>query len=249
MIGMKRTLALFLGAALLNACGTDNAGAPSGPALQPKPLAVGGALPLAQLPGAELALPSAVAWAGIAESRVELSLAPPVHQSINLRHDPGAPSVPVFVQAAKDMEKIHLRLRWPDSSENGVTSRTEFADGVAVQFALQGGTQTSFMMGAPGGPVNIWYWKAGTDQAQNLAAGGFGSTTPLEQNGLSAQVARGADEWQVVFSRPLKVQGENQVDLASDGVQLALAVWQGNESQRDGLKHVTMGWIELGSEQ
>ena len=99
---------------------------------------------------------------------------------------------------------------------------------------------------ATNGPVNIWYWKAGLTQAQNLAAGGFGSTTTLDQAGLvSSSIYREQGEWVVVFSRPLIQPGEHQVQLDSGSASLALALWQGDQKQRDGLKHVTMGWVSL----
>jgi dimethylsulfide dehydrogenase subunit gamma len=155
------------------------------------------------------------------------------------------------LRAATDGKKLYLRMRWTDSSESTATSRTDFADGAAVQFALgdaaaDGSPTTSFMMGAANGPVNIWYWKAGQAQPQNLAAGGFGSTTRLDPAGLtSTSVYRSSGEWVVVFSRPLDSEGEHQVPLGNGKASLAFALWQGDKKQRDGLKHVSMGWVAL----
>ena len=160
-------------------------------------------------------------------------------------YDVAAPPVPVTLQAASDGEQLFLRLRWPDSTADTHNNREQFSDGAAVQFAL-GGPQTSFMMGAPGAAVNLWYWRAELEQPQNLAAGGFGNTTTLEQGALRSQAVHlDGGEWVLVFSRPLRAEGEYQVDLASGPVQLGLATWQGSDKQRDGLKHVTMGWLTL----
>jgi DMSO reductase family type II enzyme heme b subunit len=102
------------------------------------------------------------------------------------------------------------------------------------------------MMGSPDSPVNIWYWKAGQDLAQNLAAGGFGSTTQLPAGDLKLVSSyRDRGEWVVVFSRPTIQDGEYQVGLNGDSAYLSLAIWQGNGKQRDGLKHVTMGWLTV----
>jgi DMSO reductase family type II enzyme heme b subunit len=150
------------------------------------------------------------------------------------------------LRAASDGEKLYLRLRWSDTSQDIATSREQFSDGAAVQFALGGGPSTSYMMGATTTPVNIWYWKAGSDEAQNLAAGGFGSTTRLDKGQLSASsVYRDGGEWVVVFSRPLTQMGEHQIDLTQDSLSIALALWQGDAKQRDGLKHTSPGWITL----
>ena len=209
-------------------------------------LQVGGSATLYRQAGADFSKPDSAAWRDAQAYSINLSLAPPVHASINLRHDASAPVVPVQFRAATDGDHYYLRLRWLDDSEDRATSRTEFADGVAVQFALGGGSSTSFMMGSPGTPVNIWYWKAGQDKPQNLAAGGFGSTTRLPTDELQVSEAyRENGEWVVVFSRPLQTSAEHQAELIAASVMLSLAVWQGDARQRDGLKHVSMGWITV----
>lgn len=242
---MKRLTAVLLLSGLLGACAADKAPVAEKAAIPAQVLAVGGMLPVTSVEGADLAQPAAAEWAEFAEHRVDLSLAPPVHQSINLRHAADTPDVPLFVQAASDGMRLYIRLRWEDATENAGTSREEFADGAAVQFALEGGAGTSFMMGTPTGPVNIWYWKAGSDGAQNLAAGGFGSTTALESAGLAAAADYSDGQWSLVFSRALASGGEHMADLSALKGHIALALWQGDTRQRDGLKHVTMGWIEL----
>ncbi|MDB4542762.1 ethylbenzene dehydrogenase-related protein [bacterium] len=208
-------------------------------------LPIGGSMQLLRAK-ANLDDPESVAWRDAQEYSMELGMAPPVHPSVNLRYDATTPAVKVFLRAATDGNKLYLRLRWADESQNTANSRTDFADGAAVQFALGDAASTSFMMGAANGPVNIWYWKAGQTTAQNLAAGGFGSTTQLDGAGLaSSDVYRSAGEWVVVFSRPLEVQGEHQVTLDKGQANMAFALWQGEQKQRDGLKHVSMGWVSL----
>jgi DMSO reductase family type II enzyme heme b subunit len=97
--------------------------------------------------------------------------------------------------------------------------------------------------------VNIWYWNAGSDEAQNLAAGGFGSTTRFDTKSLKASAQHNADQggqWTVVFSRPLASEGDHEADMtALDGVQLAFAVWQGANGERDGLKRTSTDWMTL----
>ena len=41
---------------------------------------------------------------------------------------------------------------------------------------------------------------------------------------------------------------EHQVDLTDGQALLSVALWQGESGQRDGLKHVSMGWINLGGD-
>ncbi|NCF20441.1 MAG: dimethylsulfide dehydrogenase, partial [Haliea sp.] len=78
------------------------------------------------------------------------------------------------------------------------------------------------------------------------AAGGFGGTTRVGQAGLVSRSSyREGGEWVVVFSRPLKEEGDHQARLDGDTANLAFALWQGDQKQRDGLKHVSMGWVSL----
>ena len=255
---MKNLLSPLLLSSLLVACGSpeQEASTPA-PAAQKQAaaviidntpveaLAVGGSIQALKT-DADLSNPENEAWRDAQEYRMDLGMAPPVHPSINLRYDPAAAAVPVFLRTATDGQNLYLRMRWPDASQNTSTSRSDFADGAAVQFALGDAASTSFMMGAANGPVNIWYWKAGQAQAQNLAAGGFGSTTALDSASLtSSSVYRSGGEWVVVFSRPLEQAGEHQVQFNSGQASMSFALWQGDQKQRDGLKHVTMGWVSL----
>jgi len=243
---MKPIITLCLFSALTAASGAPAQAAPVTIDNTPvEALSIGGSMQLLKAK-ANLDDPENAAWRDAQEYSMELGMAPPVHQSVNLRYDATAPAIKVFLRAATDGKKLYLRMRWADESENTATSRTDFADGAAVQFALGDAASTSFMMGAANGPVNIWYWKAGQTQAQNLAAGGFGSTTQLDGAGLaSSGVYRSAGEWVVVFSRPLEAQGEYQVTLDQGQANMAFALWQGDQKQRDGLKHVSMGWVSL----
>ena len=126
------------------------------------------------------------------------------------------------------------------------------ADGDKVQFALKGAGVTPHLMGVPGAPVNIWYWKA-DDSAENLAAGGPGSTTRLDDQPLGAASVHGKaafapqDQWVVVMSRALGADGTHmaRLDPAGEPQPLAFAIWQGADGERDGHKNASPGWILL----
>lgn len=196
--------------------------------------------------------PSASFWQRIPTYRTELMAAPPVHQSVNLRFAEGATKTKhIYFQVARTSERFYLRLRWKDATADRTTSVDNFRDGVAVQYALKD-ADTSYMMGTgPDQPVNIWYWSADKEQIENLAAGGFGSTTDLPEQsitGASSYVTRSVaqnNEWHVVMSRPYKQAGQYEVDLNRKAVPMAFAVWQGSDNERDGNKRITHTWIML----
>lgn len=195
--------------------------------------------------------PDDLIWERIPMYRTGLLSAPPVHPSVMLRFDGSAEPKHLYFQVARSSERFYIRLRWKDSSEDRATTVDKFRDGVAVQYAIKG-PETSYMMGAGEDyPVNIWYWRADQDQVENLAAGGFGSTTRLEQQNVSGASAylpeaiRQDSEWHVVMSRPLKAEGLHQVDLMRDAIPVVFALWQGDKNQRDGDKRITHNWITL----
>lgn len=192
--------------------------------------------------------PDDIIWDRIPAYRVGLTAAPPVHASTQLRYDP-ALSGHVYFQVARTSERFYVRMRWPDATLNRDTKVDAFADGAAVQFALNG-PDTSFMMGtAPDYPVNIWYWRADRDTVENLAAAGFGSTTLLPEQVVTGKGTYHSDdqnrnqEWHVVMSRPLDVTGEYQIGLQSGTVPISFALWQGDKGHRDGNKILNMGWV------
>lgn len=192
--------------------------------------------------------PEEIIWDRIPTYRIFLTTAPPVHPSVALRFEPDE-GQHLYFQLARTAERFYARLRWQDSSENRATTVSEFRDGVALQFSLDG-VDTSYMMGSgPARPVNIWYWRADTDDIENLAAGGFGSTTQLPGQPVTGDSAYHEareprnNQWRVVMSRKLSSDGGHEIDLRQGTVPVAFALWQGAEGQRDGNKRVSHNWL------
>lgn len=192
--------------------------------------------------------PDDIIWDRIPAYRVALNAAPPVHASTQLRFDPTQAGY-VYFQLARTSERFYVRMRWPDTTQNLANTVDSFSDGAAIQFALNG-ADTSFMMGTDAEkPVNIWYWRADTGEVENLAAGGYGSTTGLSEQVVTGKAVHHTDEpgrnqqWHLVMSRELNVSGEYQVGLQTGTVPVSFALWQGEDGQRDGNKIVNMGWV------
>lgn len=191
-----------------------------------------------------LADPDGAAWKSVSQTRIEVSTAPAVHPSIVGE----ATITEVNAQAAALGDQLFIRVQWKDASENRDRGIGKFADGVAVEFPADGSEETSMIMGGDGRRVNIWYWNASKNAAENLVADGFGTLTrlPVQDVQASGNYAKGV--WTVVFHRALKPQGDDNITLAiKKGTKLpvAFAVWNGGNSERDGFKAVTMEWHQL----
>ncbi len=194
--------------------------------------------------------PDDIIWERLPEYRVNMLPAPGVHESVELRVNYDAEETFLYMTLAKTSERFYVRLRWVDETRNTATAFDRFRDGAAVQFSL-GDDETSYIMGdGPDSAVNIWYWRSDSNSVQNLAAGGPGSTTMLDEqpvtgDSMYAENDGDPNEWTVVMSRPIAADGEHTASLDRDIVPMAFAVWQGAEQQRDGLKSVSDGWILL----
>lgn len=194
--------------------------------------------------------PNDIIWDRLPEYRVNLALAPAVHESVELRVNYDDPGFDAYLNLARTSNRLYVRMRWRDDTLDDATTLDRFRDAAAVQFSL-GDDLTSYLMGTgPDEAVNIWYWKADSDGVQNLAAGGYGSTTILPTQSVSGEgqydVKDGdPNEWTVVMSRPLPVAGDYEVSFRRTEIPIAFAIWQGSEGQRDGFKYVSDGWVLL----
>lgn len=186
--------------------------------------------------------PDAGVWNKAPATKISLQPAFPGHLAIV-----GTPRIAeVTVQAVRSGDRLFVRLVWDDTTANGKPSdTTQFADGVAVQFAVNGKASTSPFMGDLNNTVNIWRWR-GDGYAEELVAGGFGTATSLGVQGTVSGIgARSPQGWQVVLSRKL-VGPEGTVNLKRfHEIPIGFAVWDGSNEERDGLKAVTMTWQKL----
>jgi len=140
---------------------------------------------------------------------------------------------------------LALRLEWADTAPAAQHDVGRFADAAAVQWPAGSGEPLDLPyvgMGHHGAPVALWFWRAdGT--VQTLAAEGLGTLSEQAPDGVQAEGAWQDGIWRVVFRRRLAAgTGEHAVEL--DPAQrplapLALAVWNGADAQRNGLKRLS----------
>lgn len=75
---------------------------------------------------------------------------------------------------------------------------------------------------------------------QNLVALGFGTLTQADTQVVAGKAAHTGDEWQVVFRRDFASPGVGQPTFtAGTETDVAVAVWNGAERERNGLKSVS----------
>ena len=88
-----------------------------------------------------------------------------------------------------------------------------------------------------------------TTNADNLLAGSFGTLTAAEEQIVSGQGQWEDGTWSVVFSRDLTAGDEYAQFAEGDSTNVAFAVWNGANAERDGMKSVSQFMtLEVSSE-
>lgn len=212
---------------------------------------------------ADCIAPTAAAWNRAEAFGIPLRMTPP-----HLRSD----EVPVQsidtleVRALAAVDGVAIRIAWRDETTDFPPSRTgeigSFPDAVAVQFptGVSGRVLPALAMGSPEKPVNIWRWAAGSDEAEESVAEGFGALQAIEEaTPVGAAGTRVGGGWAVTLWRPYKVElavsyrgavpgtaGRAGRVAIEPGARLpcAFAVWNGAYEDRGGLKAVSI-WYYL----
>ncbi len=153
----------------------------------------------------------------------------------------------VNVQAAHDGSEVFFRLSWRDGTRDDAISDTDrFTDAAAVLFPAKGGDAPLTSMGSPDQPVYAWYWRPDFEEPVSVTAQGLGTTVRHQEAGLRARASFEDGGWKVVLSRRLSSHSSGVAALLPGKTgKVAFAVWQGANSERGGLKAVTMEWQPL----
>lgn len=192
--------------------------------------------------GADAASPDAAIWKKAPATQVALQPAFPGHLSIV-----GVPATQkLTAQAVRAGDRLYVKLAWSDRTANtAIKDTTQFVDGAAVQFPVNGKALTTPFMGDVDNPVNVWHWSA-NGHTENLVAKGFGTGTKVHSEGLQSAAVRTDRGWAVVLTRSLKVNPDEGASLPGKGtIPVAFAAWDGENQERDGLKAVTLEWWQL----
>lgn len=192
--------------------------------------------------------PDHPAWDAAPASVIKLETAFPGHPSIVGT----AVAQGAEIRALATSAGLAIRLEWSDPAADDRKTQHRFADGAAIQFPRDGKPDTTPYMGGAGRHVNIWYWNAAQNEAENLWADGFGTLTRMPTQDVKARGRHADGKWRVVFFRAWRSSEPKAVKLraAPGGSQpLAFAIWDGANDERDGFKAVTMQWQSLRRER
>lgn len=153
------------------------------------------------------------------------------------RVTPVTPSAEVTVDTSNGYV---MRLAWRcahamiDASDNP----RQFIDGAAL-LVPEVADAPWITMGQPGMPVQGVLWRADKPEPYAIRAEGLGSVQRSKPPAnWKAEAAYGDGVWRVTFTLP------EWAPLAQHKL-FAVAIWQGSESERAGLKSISEGWLPL----
>ena len=142
------------------------------------------------------------------------------------------------VRVVHNDEALAVNLQWAADKHDQVRDLNSFVDAAAVMFPASSDT-SAITMGAPGKPVNAWYWKADQKVPYEVMAEGFRFVQRQKDNAgsdLAAASLHKSGHWHVVLRRSLGARN-GLVRFASKQTSgIAFAVWSGANSERSGRK-------------
>jgi DMSO reductase family type II enzyme heme b subunit len=154
----------------------------------------------------------------------------------------------VEVSAVHNGSELAFRLNWVDPSHDQTRSdTTSFVDGAGILFPSVPGAPIG-SMGGPKLPVNAWYWRADeNDSGRQVVAEGVGTTRPVDTSTVRGRGVWKNGGWRVVISRALRMETSEPVAQLTPGepAQFGVAVWEGSNSERGGIKGYSIQWQDL----
>lgn len=164
--------------------------------------------------------PNSPQWASVPES--EFNLAPQVHWPERIQE---VTVKTVKVKGLHDGQNLAILVEYADPTDDP-------KDAAAIEFMV-GDKKAHFAHGQPmlqveGGPVNIWFWKKENGKAVDMSAKGFKTLSTQEKQDVSATGAWASGSWKVVFTRALKTEDEQDVQIEpGEWRSVAFAFWDG----------------------
>jgi len=152
----------------------------------------------------------------------------------------------VKIRALHDASSVFFHLEWADSSESTGSGEDDFPDAAAVVFPVKPLAPID-TMGSKSQPVNAWQWRADREEGRSVVAHGIGTTEPTDDQ-IQVKGVYDGGGWHVVLSRtfasidPGKTSASFKIGMAS---RFGVAVWEGHNRERGGLKAYTKDWIDF----
>lgn len=155
----------------------------------------------------------------------------------------------VVAKAIHNESYLAFKLQWEDANKDDLIDDTDkFVDACAIMISRDINTPM-ITMGSESQPVDIWKWKADAklEQQGQISSTGIGRTRAVSAGLVRSKGVWENGVWSVVLARPLAlITNEPLTDISiNEDLYFGLAVWEGSNKERGGIKSVTYSWTTL----
>lgn len=199
--------------------------------------------------------PLGPAWLGAPSAKIALGptpigLQPTPYIQTRWEGHPYGQTKSVDASALMTGDTLFIRISWQDATEDKSPSGNEaFPDGAALAFPVAGDAPL-ITMGSKDQPVNAWLWRADqeSEAGRNVIATGLGTSFATAASTVRCRGTWKEGRWAVVFSRALRVPeaaGGGMQFSPGATVKFGVAVWNGSNGERAGIKAYSLAWTSL----
>ncbi len=192
--------------------------------------------------------PAAQLWSGVEATEIELvpaplGLQPTDHIQVMWEDRPYGAVEKAALRAVHDGSNIALQMTWADPQPSTGAGES-FPDGAALAFPVRGEPEL-MQMGSAEAPMQFIQWQASKKEARSVLAKGIGTTVPGVPVDEAAKGTWSGGSWTVAFTRRLAGEGESANLVPGSTTQIGIAVWNGTNEERAGIKAVSPDWTAL----
>ncbi|MDO8616040.1 MAG: ethylbenzene dehydrogenase-related protein [Dehalococcoidia bacterium] len=155
----------------------------------------------------------------------------------------GVSTLPSFCmgQAGAKVNIWHWKADWQADIDSGFVNVPQAYPNAAADFYPFQDSDTFYPGRAAG---NLLSRTEHSTPVENIVAGGFGTLTTAEQQTVQGKGLWQDGRWYVLFARELEGGGDYTPFEPGQTTNVAFAVWDGSQNERDGLKSVSQ-FVEL----
>ncbi len=192
--------------------------------------------------------PAAAVWSSEAANRIDmipapLGLQPTDHIIATWENRPYGEAEWADLKSVHDGETLAVHISW-SCAKISIGASEGFPDAAAIAFPVRG-EPILLSMGSSDAPMHMLQWKAKGNETRSVLAEGIGSSLPGPSVSENGKGGWSQGIWSVVFSRSLNAP-ENASPLSAGMTTLiGVAVWNGTNEERAGIKAVSGDWTDF----
>lgn len=172
-----------------------------------------------------------------------LGLQPKPYITTSWKDQPYGLTKQLSVACVHDDMQMAFRLQW-NSATQTMAQGESFPDGAAIALPVRGDPPL-MLMGAESAPIHILQWQAGVPELRSVLISGIGSSRPGPAVRAIANARWAENSWTLVVTRDLRSGGDIAPLEAGKPTRVGFAIWNGANSERAGIKAVSVDWVAL----